>query len=117
MNQQTIEKLKEVFVPVAEKIGQGAEFGWEVVMRQQYVSGVGYLLTSLVGFILIIFGIWCAKNYKRLTDEDEFPFGIIGATFGFIVGGILFIVSFYEGLARFINPAFYAIQFFMGLVN
>ncbi len=33
MSPETVDKLKEVFTPIAAKIGEGAQFGWEVVFK------------------------------------------------------------------------------------
>ena len=51
MNEQTIEAIKSAFAPVAEKIGQGASYGWEVVLRQQYVYAILGLVGMIAGFI------------------------------------------------------------------
>lgn len=48
MNPETITKLQEIMSPVAQKIGEGAEFGWSVVIKQMYVEGVIALLGAVV---------------------------------------------------------------------
>lgn len=43
-----IQEAKEVLEPVAEKIGEGAEFGYEIVMRQVIAEAVANFLIALI---------------------------------------------------------------------
>ena len=105
---QTIDKLKEVFTPIADKIGQGAEFGWEIVVRQQIAYGIVLIFVAIVGIIVIIAGY---RISKILEDE-----GLVLVT-SFMVGGTMFITGSIYGILYLINPHYYAIQFFLNLVS
>lgn len=48
MNPETVNAIKDALTPVAEKIGQGAEYAWEVVVMGQFAEGVGMLAKSPV---------------------------------------------------------------------
>ena len=117
MNEQTITQLKEFFTPVAEKVGEGAEFGWEVVMKQQYVVatlGLAWVLLGLIGLFITY------KIVKKILASDvydpKFPATIIGLAGGFLCL-IAIIEGGYDAITHFINPEFYAIEFFIGLVK
>ena len=47
-----IEQLKPLFEKVADKIGQGAGYTWEVVLRQQIAEGIVNILIGICGIIL-----------------------------------------------------------------
>lgn len=119
MNPETVNAIKEALVPIAEKIGQGAEFGWEVVLRQQYVSAVGYFLVAGVAFIAICVGVGlivAGLRYEKRGSFDDGKFARIA--FGLVssVGGLLFFAgAVFNGMARLINPEYYALQFFITL--
>lgn len=118
-----IEELKPVFAQVAEKIGQGAEFGWGVVLKQQYVYAISNLIGSVLALISLIVGIILVRYGLKLqsqkvdwykTDGDDFIFS--GG--GLIIGGLsAFILTLMHGIAYLINPEYYALQFFISLVK
>ena len=121
MNEETVDAIKEALTPIAEKIGEGAKFGWEVVVRQQYVEAFG-LIASAVSFLVVfglgIFFIRKGINYERKNNYDDeglaFTMGGVGMT---VLGAVFAGVNLYQGVARLINPEYYAIQFFIGLIN
>ena len=111
---QTIDKLKEVFQPIADKIGQGAQFGWEVVLRQQYIEAFMGLFYGLiaVGALTVSF-FWARKIMKESWDEISWiPFSIW--TLAWIVLGLIGLETF---IGHILNPQYYAIEFFIGLVK
>src|SRR4030042_5744446 len=118
---EIINKLQEVFTPVAQKIGEGAEFGWDVVMRQQIITGIQNLILAFFGIILGIVVYKVVKYSIERNKEDSWgSWDFIGAmvgTFGGITSLSMIIFGILEGMAYLINPAYYAIQFFMGLVK
>lgn len=120
MNPETIEKLKAVFAPVAEKIGQGAEFGYSVVLRQQYVEGVLGLFAAIIGIVvLVIVWKWAFPNIwaERTGNGDaEIP-AIMTAILGTVGGSASIIVGSITAITHFLNPHFYTIKFFMDLVK
>lgn len=116
MNEQTLEKLKEIFTPIASKIGQTADFGWEVVMRQQYVVSIQGLLLGLLGIAFFLVAYWCAKNAKK-WDVNYNPIGYIGASCFGTAGMFLVLFGLDQFITHILNPQFYAIEFFMNLVK
>ena len=116
MNPETIEKIKEVFAPIADKIGQGSQYGWEVVMKQQYVVGIGNVILAVFMLGVAIFsGWWIYLGFKNKDNWDSPEIAWFFGSLGIIIGGLVFSISFYDALAHFINPAYYALDFFIHL--
>lgn len=112
--ENTIEQLKPLFTQMAEKIGQGAGFGWEVILKQQMTYGVICVVFAIifliVGITLIIHSI---KNKNSIKEDD-----LEAATafvYLFIFGG--FFIFCIQGILRLLNPEYYVLQFFMNLVQ
>lgn len=116
MNESTINQLKEIFTPVAEKIGQGAEFGWEVVIQQQYVIAWLGVFWAVLGLGMLAGGIYLAR---RATHAD-WVYGngwampsvmlILFSLTPVVIGSIV-------AITHFLNPAFYALQFLINSVK
>lgn len=121
MNEQIINKLQEIFTPVAEKIGEGAAFGWEVVLRQQIVYGQIGLLFAIIGVFILIATFKTSKHCLRKLKEDGredwgFAAATIGA-FGSMIGLASLLAGGINAITHLSNPAYYAIQFFMNLAK
>lgn len=66
MSPETINAIKDALAPIAAKIGQGAIYGWDVVVRQQYITaveGLGLAVLSLIGLVLV--GIVAKKELEQ----------------------------------------------------
>lgn len=121
MNPETVIAIKEALTPIAEKIGQGAEFGWEVVVRQQFVEAITMFVALGIGLVFLFVGIWAACS---LTSRDwDSPvitkksfIALAGLGIGFFMSLISFIGVFAgSAIGRLINPEYYALQFFISL--
>ncbi len=115
MNQETINQLKTIFEPIAQKIGQGAEFGWEVVVRQQIIIGIIGIVITILFAIMMYFLL---KFFQKNKNNEE-----IGetATFHWLLSVIVvlsvIVMSATQGILHLLNPSYYAIQFFLNLVK
>lgn len=118
MNTETINQIKELLAPIGEKIGQGAEFGWEVVMKQQMIVAVSGILWVILGLITA-FSIY--KIIKNGLKKDEYFWDEFWPILLVAFGGTASIVMIIEGasnaITHFINPEYYAIEFFINLVK
>lgn len=118
---QYIEQLKPLFEKVAEKIGQGAEFGWAVIMKQQYVVAVLGLGTAIMGLVLayIVYKI-CKKSIQECEKDEYSGWSMIGVAAG-VAGGILSLFMImqgsYDAITHFVNPEYYALEFFIQQVK
>lgn len=63
MNPETINAIKEALVPVAEEIGQGGQYVWEVLVKGQFAEGVADLCIASVLSILIYIAA------KKMADD------------------------------------------------
>ena len=90
-------------------------------MRQQIITGIQNLILAFFGIILGIVVYKVVKYSIERNKEDSWgSWDFIGAmvgTFGGITSLSMIIFGILEGMAYLINPAYYAIQFFMGLVK
>ena len=103
-----IEQLKPLFEKVAEKIGQGANFGWEVVLRQQVSFGIIAGFLGVMGLVMLLLGI---KLYRE--EEKEYADIKIAYFFMILIGGVGFVAGTINAILRLSNPAYYALQFFL----
>lgn len=122
MSEDIITQLKEVMTPIALKIGEGAEFGWEVVMKQQYVEAVVAFSFLFFGIILLLLGYYLSvKTDWNSRDNNEGKTGVPAMVL-LVIGGIItffafLTVLFESAIGKLINPEYYAIQFFINLVK
>lgn len=117
-----IEQLKPLFVDIADKIGQGAEFGWEVVIKQQYVEAITTLIFLGLGLVFILISwYFLVKTDWDGYENNQAKTGVPCLIFG-IVGGFMTLFSFLyllsEGtIGKLLNPEYYALEFFINLVK
>ena len=121
MNQETINAIKEALVPVAQKIGETAEWGWGVVIRQMYVEAILGIFYTILGIVVLVATYKLVRFVMKQCKEDRYSdwglVGIIGGIIGTSVGFLLFFGGGYDAITRFVNPEFYAIKFFLELVK
>lgn len=119
MNEQTINQIKELLAPIGEKIGQGAEFGWEIVVKQQTVEAYIGLSVLVLGIILTFLTFHLAKksDWKGSSPRWNEIASMVCGVFGFFMLIIGFIEFLSTGIGQLINPEYYAIEFFIGLVK
>ena len=115
---QVIDKLTPMFQSVADKIGQGAGFGWEVVMRQQYVVAIGsFILFVGLGIVSGLLTWGAIASWKEAKKDVDVVAPAIFVSFLAILGYTISFVALYQGLAHLINPSYYALDFFINLVK
>lgn len=118
INKETIEAIQSALAPVAEKIGQGAEYVWTTVVTQQYVIGISYLIWSGATFLgAIVTGYFCNKCIKLAKanpyDTWEVPAVFLGLAS--VILPVISIVCLTNGVMHLINPGYYALEFFLQL--
>lgn len=122
MSPDTITAIQKALQPIADKIGQGAQYGWEVVVKQQYITGIVGIFDFVACFVLlIIFFTIAIVNAKKADWEGEGDLNIVCT---FIFGGLAFIAALLcltnwpdTSIQHLLNPDYYALQFFIGLVH
>lgn len=112
----TIAAIKEALIPVAQKIGEGAEYAWTVVVTQQYVKGIGGLIVSSVIMTgMIAFGIYLLRWAKKSEEESVIATTTVYWIIMMLSLAIGMIPWWYSSLLHLLNPDYYALEFFMTL--
>ena len=113
-------ELKPLLISLGEKLGQGGDFVWEAIMRQQYFDGFISLFWGIVGIILLVIGIKLILWVIREIKKDEYPdvcfhlFWIIPIViFAFFFSGCNLETSF----KKFTNPNYTALENIIDLVK
>lgn len=119
MNPETINAIKEALAPIAAKIGQGAEYGWEIVMRQQYIQGVTLFIWAgsliIATFVCIYASNKCWANKKRDGQYSDWEIGGVMGAIGAIIFAICAVICLVAGIQHILNPAYYSLDFFIHL--
>lgn len=114
MNTETVNAIKDALAPIAAKIGQGAEYGWDVVVRQQYINGVLNIAYSIMGLVyLLVYIPYLFRAIKRDKESEMFPI-MVGGVIG-IFALLALIIDLGNGVQHLLNPAYYALDFFTHL--
>lgn len=123
MNPETINQIKELLTPVAQKIGETAEWGWGVVIKQMYVEAVLGTVGFVVGFILLFIAKKMYPAIKKSWGDGKDEDVIIAVGGGVLsvillaIGSVLISSGGYTAITHFINPEFYALRFFIDLIK
>lgn len=97
---------------IATKIGQTAEWGWGVVLKQQVAYGIIGVFVSIISLTLLIrFHKWVVREEAFNDDGGEALILVYFFLFVFFVGPAI------SAILHLFNPEFYAIQFFINLVG
>lgn len=113
--------IKQELSPLAEKIGQGAEFTYGLFVKQVYVNAFGGMLWTIVGIILFVFSkkMWkysegLGSNY---SSQDE-RFGSLVVALLCLVAGLAFVlIPTYGLIATTLNPDYQAIELIIQTVK
>jgi len=123
ITKEAVESIKEIMTPVAQKIGETAEWGWGVVVKQMYVEATLATVYIVIGLIALGVGVSIVKwMYSKAKESEYDGEGWIAGCF--VISAIVclstipfILANIHTAVTHFINPEFYAIQFFIGLVK
>ena len=107
-----IDSIKETLVPIAEKIGEGAGYGWEVLVWGQFAEGVGMLIISLLVGLITYFG---SKKLLDIAEETDGA-SLVGLIVT-VLTGLFSLIMLYDGLIAVIAPEYSAIKMLLGLAG
>ncbi len=118
MSPETLRAIQTALAPIAAKIGEGASYGWGVVLRQQMVVAVGDFIIVGISLIVIIAAVVAGIiAYKTKPYEDARTVLSMFSFFGIVAGLMVLGFAGYDGIAHLVNPDYYALQFFIDLVR
>lgn len=127
MDQEALETLLKELQPLAEKIGEGATFLWEVSVQQVYVDGVTSIFYGIL-WMLIVWIVFKLRMYtigrikslygdpNRLTEGDRIDIETMSLTttiIASIVGGVFLLLAvnrFTSAFRQLLNPEYYAVD-------
>ena len=104
-------KVENAIIALAEKLQQPVEHVYRVLIKQQIVNSIVYLVVFVIAIIFVIVGIkFCA------SEKAEWEYGNFHSTFGIIsiITGLLISLGFWfsmsECITGFINPEYGALK-------
>jgi hypothetical protein len=122
MSETMMQEILARLDAIGEKLGEGAAFTWETMIRQAVLvdgwlgllGSVGYALLAFV-FYRVVCYVWSKKhdekwNEERYVVKDEIVRGL-GTSFGgagFIVLVVASLYSAQQAIAHIVNPTYYA---------
>ena len=110
--------IKQELIPLFEKVGEGAEYGFGIFVRQAYVNAFTAGLWIMPGVLLIYAGYRCLKNYQMSAaknpenyygyhDEDGWLIiALVCALFGVAIS----VAALSIFIAGVVNPEYQAIR-------
>jgi hypothetical protein len=119
----TIEAIKGALMPVAEKIGQGAEYVWTTLVWGQFAEGLASLVCIGIAILvyIIVNIVICRFFNNSFTDKDERN---VAGVFHLVVAGLLGLLLFgvsldvgYDAVIKVIAPEYSAIKFLISQVK
>lgn len=118
MNPETIQAIQETLAPITEKIGEGAGYGWEVIVKGQVAEGVGYTLMAII-LLAIAVGIliFCYKMWQETNKYDDSLIMIFLAVLGVTLLSSIGLQFLYDGIFHLLAPEFKAIEFLLETVK
>lgn len=110
--------VKDAIGAIAEGIGTTAEYVYPILVKQQIIKSVGYILTLLAVFLvalaLLLFGV-----REGVREDDDFGKGVFYVFSGLItvIGIISFMICSDVIVTGLFNPEYGAIKEIMHLVT
>jgi len=119
---QVYTDVKSVLVALGESLKVGSEHVYEILVKQQIVDSIVYLIFGLISLYLIISFIKKYKSDEEWTIDNGETFTVIGIirTFQIGVGFIMFITLLFNIdtiITGFINPEYGAIKEILDIIK
>ncbi len=120
--QTIIEEIKPGLEILAEKMGQGGMYAFELAVRQQYVDGVIGLFWGIIGLVTLIVYAISFKGFYGWVQRGDGDGGrevimILTTIFTVIFGLLAFTFGMTTAITHFLNPEWQAIKDIVKLVN
>ena len=116
--EKTIDIIKTNLQPLADKIGQGAGWTYELFVRQVYVNALTGLLWEVVGIGLLVTAKKCfdKKLEDKYDDWDDYnKWFLIVPVLG--IGLALTLLPLSNLIQALVNPNYRAIKLIIDLVK
>lgn len=109
---ETVDRLIEELRPLAEKVGEGSEYLWEVSYRQALIAGITDLILASILLLVIVVAFFIARHITNTDDsypDDAPPPYAIWAIPSIFIS-MFFMLFLVSGLKRVLNPGYYALE-------
>ena len=105
-----IQQLTPIFQTVANKLGEGANYFWPIMVKNVYITGIWEGVAGIV-LILVAIGCWVTL-FSSLDGKDKIPFIFVGFIF-FLIS----LAAFFNASVDLINPQHGAFQEIVQIVK
>lgn len=105
--------IKQELAPLADKIGEGAEYTFKLFVRQVYAEAIGNMLWTIVGIIFMIASIKLIK----WANKGDFAEGVFLFSLALIVSIAMIFVPIYSLTLTLINPEYRAIELLINTIK
>lgn len=115
MNEQILERVDAAISAVAEKLGQGADHFWPILVKQQVVEGaIGLTLICL--FLLTFPPLFLTGIFRGWIDDDMTPRGAATVASGMttVFGMIFVLATVTDAVTKITNPEYHALKLVLG---
>jgi hypothetical protein len=119
MDATAVQELQKALQPLFDKLGQGAENGWNLLIRMAYMHAIELAVIS-VGLIVVavVWGLVVKKLWKKAANDDSYcgdwgSAAIIASVFGgcyAIAAMIALVLNGTEIVKILYMPEFWAMQ-------
>lgn len=116
MNENTVAQIQEALQPVAAKIGEGAEYSWELLVWGQFAEGVANLAVAGLLFVFVAAILYFAwRKREWICNETD---GVLFIPFFLLIAPVGFMFDFfYRGMIAVIAPEYAALKFLLNLIG
>jgi hypothetical protein len=108
--------IKQELTPLAEKLGQGAEYTFGLFVRQVYVNAFTDLLWFGIGIPLLFAGRYLLKRTQDKEIYDNSPYYIFGVI-ALLIAFILIALPLSGLINALINPQYQAIKLILETIK
>lgn len=125
MNEVVVDKIAAYINELAAQLGVAAEYIYPMIVRQMFIEGVVYAITSIV-FLALTFFLWryLIKNARKFWDTSYKTDSEFLMILGYVITGIISIVvtivaigTLPDALMQIFNPEYYAIKNIIEMVS
>jgi len=122
--QMIFKELEKLGLEATEGVKTGIEFSFPLAIRQVMITGILDLLVGLafvfVAYKLGKFGMWAKEKYENKEMLEMADRYFLFQIFSWLLSGLSLCSSpflIYFGIAKLLNPKWYAIQKLIELLN
>lgn len=119
MNPESIKQINEALAPVAEKLGQGAEFVYQAYLKQTIINGIQDIILGVLGLAVLITltiktFLWVKRTTAKMDKYDEpgmwWAWYSVISVFVWLILGLWSVSGVINGPQKLINPHYFTVN-------